>query len=417
MRQSRTFYHGISHLVQPHADEGSTETPVSLTSDAALIVEGTRIVAAGPREMVELAPEYKGAEPVDLGGRAVIPSFVDSHTHLVFGEERIDEMARRARGESYQQIAAAGGGIMSSAASIDSHSVDSLVALAVKRADRMLSRGTTTLEVKTGYGMRTELELRMVEVIEALTTALFQDVRGTLLAHVLPPESRHPDKRADYIDRFMNEVMEPVAKRGVLHHFDCFVDRGAFTVNEARSLGISAKELGWRLKYHVEQFEEDGGAALCAELGALSADHLECVGQESRVLLGQAGVVATILPGCSAFLGAGWANGRALRDAGCEVAVATDYNPGSAHVADLGLCGTLAATQCGLSFEEALWGITRGGAKALALQDRGRLVPGERADFLVLDHADWRAVFYHLGEAPIAAVVLEGEVARGALPR
>ena len=415
MRKARTFYYGISDLVQPHGDEGSTEKPLSVTADAGMIVEDGRVVAAGPRAMVENAPEYTGAEPVDLGGRAVIPGFVDSHTHLVFGDERVDEMARRARGESYQQIAAAGGGIMSSAGSIEAHDVDSLVALAVARAGRMLDYGTTTLEVKTGYGMSTELELRMVEVIEALITALTQDVRGTLLAHVLPPDSRHPDKRADYINRFMNEVMEPVAKRGIVHHFDCFVDHGAFTVNEARSLGISAKELGWRLKYHVEQFEEDGGAALCAELGALSADHLECVGQESRVLLGQAGVIATILPGCSAFLGAGWANGRALRDAGCEVAVATDYNPGSAHVVDMALCGGLAATQSGLSMEEALWGITRGGAKALNLQDRGRLIPTERADFIVLNHEDWRSVFYHLGNAPIAAVAVEGEIVRGSL--
>lgn len=415
MRQTRIYYHGISALVQPQGDEGSSETPLSVTADAALIVEGAKIVAAGPRAMVESAPEYNGAEPIDLGGRAVVPGFVDSHTHLVFGDERIDEMSRRARGESYQQIAKVGGGIMSSAASIASHSVDSLVALAVERAERLLARGTTTVEVKTGYGMSPELELRMVETIEALKTALTQDVRGTLLAHVLPPESRHPDRRADYIDRFINDVMEPVAKRGIVDYFDCFVDRGAFTVNEARSLGVSAKELGWRLKYHVEQFEEDGGAVLCAELGALSADHLECVGHEARMLLGQAGVVTTILPGCSAFLGAGWANGRALRDAGCEVAVATDYNPGSAHVVDLALCGGLAATQCGLSFEEALWGMTRGGAKALSLQDRGRLVPGERADFLVVNHADWRALFYHLGDAPIAAVAIEGRVVRGAL--
>ncbi|MEO0815480.1 MAG: amidohydrolase family protein, partial [Myxococcota bacterium] len=198
-------------------------------------------------------------------------------------------------------------------------------------------------------------------------------------------------------------------------YFDCFVDRGAFSPNEARSMGISAKELGWRLKYHVAQFEEDGGAALCAELGALSADHLECVGHEGRTLLGQAGVVATVLPGCSAFLGAGWANARALRDAGCEVAIATDFNPGSAHVVDLALCGTLSASQCGLSLEEALWGVTRGGAKALDLQDRGRLVPGERADFLVLDHSDWRSVFYHLGRAPLAAVAIEGRIVRGSV--
>ncbi|MEM6731739.1 MAG: imidazolonepropionase, partial [Myxococcota bacterium] len=349
------------------------------------------------------------------GERAIIPGFVDSHTHLAFGDERIDDFGRRARGEGYQQIAAAGGGIMSSARSIEDHNVDSLVSLAVARAQRMLDRGTTTLEVKTGYGMSTELELRLVEVIEALIPALPQDVRGTLLAHVLPPDARHPDRRAGYLDAFMNEVMEPVARRGFIDFFDCFVDAGAFTLNEARSLGISAKELGWRLKYHVDQFGDDGGAALCSELGALSADHLEHVGEEGRSLLGQAGVVATVLPGCSAFLGPPFANARALRDAGCEVAIATDFNPGSAHVVDLALCGTLAATQCGLSLDEALWGVTRGGAKALSLQDRGRLVPSERADFVVLGHRDWRSLFYHFGEAPIDAVLVEGELVSGAL--
>lgn len=414
-RPRKTLLTDIVNLVQPHSEEGSSDSPMTLTRDAAVLIEGGTVKAAGPAESIRSREDVRGADEISLAGRSVVPGFVDSHTHLVFGAERVDEMARRCRGETYQQIAKAGGGIMSSVRAIDERSVEDLATLAVTRAATMLDRGTTTVEIKTGYGMSVTLERKMLEVIEEVASRVSQSVYKTLLAHVLPPSKRtRPDDRIDYIDGFRRELLAPLAER--FDFFDCFVEDGAFSVAEARSLGQSAREYGLRLKYHVDQFGAGGGAELCAELGALSADHLEHVTDAGARCLSEAGVIATVLPGCALFLGNGdWPNARLLRESGCEVAVATDFNPGSSHISDLSLCGMMSATQSGLSLEEALWGITRGGAKALNLNDRGRLSPGERADLIVVDSPDWRALFYHTAAAPIEAVMVDGEVVRGNL--
>ena len=216
--------------------------------------------------------------------------------------------------------------------------------------------------------------------------------------------------RQEYIDEFCREVLEPAAQQKRVQFCDVFVESGAYTPAECIYICEKAKELGLQIKLHVDQLHEAGGAALAAGLGALSADHLEMTSAEGRKALADAGTIATILPGCGLFLGGeNWPNGRALRDAGCEVAVATDCNPGSSMVADLPLCATMAATQGGLSLEEAVWGITRGGAKALDLHDRGTLRIGERADFVVLGHKDWRSLLYNPAAAPIDSVFIAGE--------
>jgi imidazolonepropionase len=401
------LFTGISELVQPATREGSDNAPLTVIRDASLLVADGHVIDAGSRTSV--AARAPGAQPIDLGGRAVVPGFVDSHTHLVFAGNRVEEMARRARGESYEQIAKAGGGIARSAAQLAECTLESLVAQSLPRLRSMLRRGTTTCEIKSGYGLLPELEQKQLEAIAALCGRTAVDVRATLLAHSVPAAFR--ERRAEYLALFCERILPAAAQLDVVHCCDVFVETNVFTADEARLIAKAARQHDLGVKLHVDQLHDNGGAALAAELGALSADHLEEANAEGRAALAKAGVVATVLPGCRLFLGRGpWPAARALRDAGCEVAVATDCNPGTCMTTDLLLCATLAVTQCGLSLEEALWGITRGGAKALGLDDRGGLVPGERADFVVIDHQDWRTLLYFVGDAPLYAVYAGGEL-------
>ncbi len=408
MQGEAKLFVGISELVQPHTREGNTREPVDVTRDAALLTEHGRVVLSGSRAEVESHAGTSEAKRLDLEGRAVVPGLVDSHTHVVFADERIDEFSRRARGESYEQIAKTGGGILRSIEPLRAASTADLLEQSVPRIQRMLAHGTTTVEIKSGYGMSTEAELKQLRAIRRLDEANPIRVLGTVLAHVVPSD-RHDD-RAAYIDEFCSDVVKAAVEQELARYCDVFVDESAFSADETRTIAAAAKTAGLGLKLHVDQLHDGGGAALAAELGALSADHLEETSPEGRRVLAEAGVVATILPGCSLFIGKGpWPNGRALRDAGCEVAVATDCNPGSAMISDLALCASMAATRCGLSLEEALWGATRGGATALGLDDRGRLTSGELADFVVVDHADWRALLYRPGDAPIHSVYVGGQ--------
>jgi imidazolonepropionase len=403
-----TLFVGISELVQPHACESTGRSPVAVIPDAALLVRAGRIVAAGPRGEVEIAREAQNAAKTDLEGRAVVPGLVDSHTHVLFAGDRIDEMSRRARGETYESIAKAGGGIRRSVEPLRATGIEELVAQTRPRLTAMLARGTTTLEAKSGYGLSPEAELKQLRAIQALRQATPIDILPTLLAHVIPQEAR--DNRRAYVERFCREVVPIAAHEGLARFCDVYVESVAFTPDEARQIAAAARVHGLGLRLHVDQLADGGGAQLAAELGAVSADHLEFTGMDGRRALAAAGVVATILPGCALFLGNGpWPNGRGLRDAGCEVAVATDCNPGSSMVTDLALVATLAATRCGLSLEEALWGVTQGGARALNLSDRGRLVRDELADFVVVDHVDWRALLYWPGGSRVHRVYKNGE--------
>ncbi|HSI03916.1 MAG TPA: imidazolonepropionase, partial [Myxococcota bacterium] len=367
------------------------------------LVRDGLVVAAGPRELVRGTPDVAAAEQVDLGGRAVIPGFVDSHTHVVHAGDRVDDMARRARGETYASIAKAGGGIRRSVQHLADASLEAIAEQSRARLDAMLACGTTTVEVKTGYGLTPELEEKHLAAIELTAKSARQELFPTVLAHV--PAKATGVEREDVVRVWHEQVIPKLGKRA--KYFDVFVEEGAFTPDEARKLCGYARTHGLGLKLHVDQLRDGGGAALAASLGALSADHLEHTSVEGARALANGGVVACILPGCAVML-RDWPNGRALRDAGCEVAIATDCNPGSSPVLDLTLCGLLAATQCGLTLDEALWGITRGGAKALGLQDRGRLAPGERADMIVVDHTDYRAIFSRPNRPPVRSVIVGG---------
>ena len=405
-----THYRGISELVCPFLMEGDTRSPLEVFQNATLSVADGKVVFAGEQAHAQIAD---GDQVVELDGRAVVPGLIDSHTHIVFAGDRMDEMARRTRGETYEEIAKAGGGIVRSVEALRHTELEDIVKESNKRLIHMRGRGTTTIEIKTGYGLEPKLENLQLEVIDALRTqASPNTIFATALAHVIPPHRR--GDRQDYIDEFCREVLEPAARQKRVQFCDVFVEATAYSPDECRYICQKAKSFGLQIKLHVDQLHEGGGAALASQVGALSADHLEKTSSAGQQALAEAGTIATILPGCGLFLGGeNWPNGRALRDAGCEVAIATDCNPGSSMVSDLPLCATLAATQTGLSLEESLWGITRGGAKALGLNDRGTLRSGERADFVVLDHKDWRSLLYNPAAAPIHSVFIEGKKVAG----
>lgn len=368
---SGLFIHGIGHLTTNDGD------PVR---DAVVVVDDGRITFAGPDAD---APAAGSRDVLDCDGRAVIPGFVDAHTHLVFAGDRSDEFRRKMAGEGYQEIAASGGGIQATVRATRAATEEELFVLAAERVRRMMAAGTTTLEIKSGYGLDTETEVRLLRVAKQLGDELGITVRTTFLgAHAVPDGST----RECYVELLLEEMLPAVA--GLADYCDVFVERGAFTVDEAQVLLGRAAGLGMKARIHAEQLSHSGGAALAAEIGAVSADHLDHATPEDAEALAEAGVVAVLCPGASYTLRGPQAPGPMLWEAGCTVAIATDCNPGTSFFEAMGPIVSLAVVQMGLTVEQAIWAATRGGALALELPDRGLITVGSVADLVVLDAPD-----------------------------
>ena len=388
--------------------DGSGAHGVGAIDDAVVLIDADRIAWVGPRAALPV-PDLRGVPRLDAGGRASLPGLIDCHTHALFLGSRADEFARRARGESYAQIMAAGGGIRSTMRAVRGASEDELCAATRPRLEAMLARGVTTVELKSGYGLDVDSELRMLRAARRLARELPLDVVSTLLAaHAVPPE--HEGRGAEWIELITRELLPEVAKEKLATACDVFVEAGAFSAGEARPMLRRAQELGLGVRVHAEQLSRSGGAALAAELGAWSAGHLEHVAPEDMEALARAGVVCEVLALAQVFLrGQRATPGRALIDAGCTVAVATDCNPGTAMSTDLPLAAGMAVTQCGLSAEEALHAITDHAARALRLPDRGVIAAGKRADLLIVDGATPLELVYRWGDARAHAVVAQGK--------
>lgn len=392
---------GIGELVTNDPDRDGL---LGVVGDAAVAVKGGRVAWVGPE--AEVLREFRELPELDCAGRAVIPGFVDSHAHLVFGGNRADEFARRLRGESYEKIMAAGGGIHSTVAATRATDTSTLLDGAVRRAQRMLGTGTTTVEVKSGYGLEVDTELRMLEVAAAITEYVPIDVVSTFLgAHVIPAEYR--DDRDSYV-RLIVEEMLPAAA-GLATFCDVFCEEGAFTVEEARQILTAAKGHGLRPRLHANQLGHSGGAALAAELGAVTADHLDHVTEQDIAGLLAAGTVAVLFPTVSLSLRLPPPPARELWDAGVPVAIATDCNPGTSYVENMQLVVALAALTAGLTPEEALWAATRGGARALQLDDKGWIKPGAAADLVMLEADGYLEIPYRPGTDLVRMVIKDGE--------
>ena len=378
----------------PH--KGSAQARLWRLPDAAVAVREGRIVWVGPRA------EWQGevAREVDAAGRVVLPGLVDPHTHAVWAGDRLDDFEARARGISYEEILAAGGGIYHTVRQTTQADVGALVALALPRMRRLLRSGATTVEVKSGYGLAPAAELKLLRAIRRLCQEAEADIVPTLLVHVPPPEGR-----AAYVEEVVRSLLPAVAREGLAVAVDIFVEREAFTVAEAERVLRAAQEHGLAVKLHADQFHALGGVELGVRLGALSVDHLEASGPPQIAALAKSRTVGVLLPGVSLHLGIPPAPGRALVDAGAAVAVGTDLNPGSSPLFSAQLALALAVRLNGLSPAEALVAATANAAAALGLADRGRVEPGCRADLLVLDSHDWRDLAYTLGADDLIARV------------
>lgn len=386
-------------------------TPDERVADAALVVSDGVVVWVGPRRALPTA--YRAGPTEHLGGRGVLPGFVDSHTHLVWAGTRLDDYLRRARGETYEAILEAGGGIHSTVEATRAASEDALFALARARAASLLATGVTSLEVKSGYGLLLDDEMKMLRVIGRLAAAGPQRFSATLLAHVVPKGWR----RDAYVEHFTREIIPTVARERLAEAADVFCDPGGFTLEETRTILEAAAAHGLRLKLHAEQIARTGAARLAAQMRALSADHLECATLEDWRALADAGTVATLLPGASVVLRKPHPNARAMWDAGVKVAVATDHNPGSSPLYSQVLALQLAAALGGLSVEESLIAGTAHAADALARPDLGRLAAGCAADFVVADSERALDVLYRWGMHAVRDVYVGGRrVQTGALP-
>lgn len=333
-------------------------------------------VGSGP----ELLARHREARPLNAYGRLVTPALVDCHTHMIFAGQRADELQRKLRGESYQAIAGSGGGIRSTVAATAAERDETLEKSLANRLERWRANACTTVEVKSGYGLTPKGELRLLELMRGAALRVPARLHRTaLLLHALPDEYR--DRRHEYV-REMGEVVLPeIRRRELASAVDAFCDPAAFSVEECRTLLVHARHLGFAVKLHADQLERSGGAALAAELGALSADHLECATEDDWRTLAAAGTVGVLLPAAALTLGQRLPEAGMLRRSGATVAIATDFNPGTAPAQSLLECGVLAARQAGFTAEEVLKALTWNAARALGVErEVGHLNPGAWGD-------------------------------------
>ena len=398
---SRLLVRDLAQLATPAgvgALRGRELGSVEVVEDAYVLVRDGEIESVGPMRSL---PRLDGdVEEIDGSGRSAIPGLVDCHTHPAFAGDRAHEFALRARGATYEELLAAGGGILSTTRATRAAGAVELETIVARHRDAMLAQGTTTFEGKSGYGLDHDTELAQLSAVAAAG-----GIPTWLGAHAVPPE--HVDADA-YVDWAIAEVLPDAAQLAVAA--DVFVEHGTFDVEQARRYLLACSAAGLALRVHGDQLSEIGAVQLAVELGVRSIDHLEATGEGGVATLAASDVAAVLLPVSALYLGRPMPPARGLVDAGAVVALATDFNPGSAFCESLPVVCTLACTQLGLTPEEALVACTVNAAHVLGLDDRGRLAPGLRADLVLLDAADWRHLAYHLAGDVVQTVVLGGRV-------
>jgi imidazolonepropionase len=405
----------IRNALLATCDRGPSDA--GLVPGGALAVDDRRIAWVGRDRDLEGAVDLGGARVLDARGGLVTPGLVDSHTHLVFAGERAGEFALRVSGKSYLDVALSGGGIAATTRATAAATDSALLDAAVVRARRLLAQGVTTVEVKSGYGLLPEHELRLLRVIQQLAAALAPEVTvvPTLLAHAFPPDRL--EDRAEFVREVCDELVPAVAREKLAVSCDVFVEEGAFARDEAARILNVARRCGLVPRVHADQLTPGGGARLAADTGSASADHLELVDDGGIDALARAGVVAGLLPLSTLFLGSErYAPARRLLAAGVPIALATNLNPGSAMSENVALVLSLGCLKLGLSPAEALVAFTAGGARSLRRGDLGRLAAGCEADVVVwgcgsIEHLPW-----HMGVNHALTVVKRGRVAHEALP-
>ena len=385
---------------------GTELSALGIIRDGGMLIRDGKIERVGPSDEIE--KNVGDAEVVDAGGRVVMPGFVDAHTHLVFAGNRLDDFERRARGETYEQIAKAGGGIWSTVEKTRAASELDLLAQAKKHANWFLRCGTTTVEAKSGYGLTVEDELKILRVMRQLKEEVPLEIVPTFLgAHAVPRELS-PD---EYLDVVVTEMLPRVTAEKLAEFCDVFCERGYFNIDQSRKILSAAKKLGLSLRGHVDQLTNSGGAKLMAEMGATTADHLEQTDEQGIAALKKANVQPVLLPGSVYALGSSrYPRAREMIEAGLAIVLATDFNPGSSPTPSMPMVLSLACTQMKMSPAEAITASTVNAAYSLNRGDRiGSLEPGKLANFVIFDCEDYRELAYWFGMPQTHSVYVRGE--------
>lgn len=378
--------------------------------NGAVIIENGLIQAVGKSNEVLAGFDESSFDVVNALGKAVLPGFVDSHTHFVFGGYRAEEFSRRLRGESYMDIMKQGGGISATVTATRKASKAELIASGLKRLDSMLSFGITTVEGKSGYGLDLHTEIKQLEVMQELDHLHPIDIVSTFLgAHAVPSE--YKGREDDFIDYMANGVMPEVVERNLAEFCDIFCEKNVFSADQSRRFLTQAKKLGLKVKLHADEIVQTGGAELAAELGAVSADHLLRASDKGIRDLAQAGVVATLLPGTAFSLKEPYPRARDMIAYNCAVALATDLNPGSCFTESVPLIFALAVLNMNLSIEEAIIALTLNAAAALDRADTtGSIDIGKKGDIIILEFPSYHYIPYHIGVSTVEKVIKNGEI-------
>ncbi|HHY78575.1 MAG TPA: imidazolonepropionase [Clostridiales bacterium] len=392
------------------AKHGKEMSELHIIEDGAVVVEDGIIKAVGKTEDILKKYDEKDFQAIDASNKAVLPGFVDSHTHFVFGGYRAEEFSWRLRGDSYMDIMQRGGGIVNTVKATREASFEELMETGLKRLDSMLSFGVTTVEGKSGYGLDLETEIKQLKVMDELNKIHPLDIVKTFMgAHATPVE--YKGRTDDYVEFMIEKVMPEIAKQNLAEFSDVFCEKNVFSIEQTRRIQEKAKELGFKIKLHADEIVQFGGAELAAELGAVSADHLLQVSDKGIEDMAKSGVVATLLP-CTAFsLRESFAPGRKMIDNGCAVALASDFNPGSCFTENISLVIALATLQMNIRIEEAITAITINAAAALDRADEiGSLDPGKKGDILILEFPSYKFIPYHIGVSTVEKVIKNGKI-------
>jgi imidazolonepropionase len=397
------------------AKKGKEMADLHIISDGAVIIKEGTIAAVGKTKDIVKQHATPGVDLsdfdiIDARDKAVLPGFVDSHTHFVFGGYRADEFAWRLQGASYMEIMQRGGGIVNTVRATRKASKEELIQSGINRLDSMLSFGVTTAEGKSGYGLDRETEIKQLEVMAHLDRVHYVDVVPTFLgAHAVP--EKYQGKEEAFIDFMVKEVMAEVAERRLAEFCDIFCEKNVFSVDQSRRLLARAKDLGLKIKLHADEIVQLGGTELAAELGAVSADHLLHASDRGIMDLAKAGVVATLLPATAFSLREPYAPGRKMIDLNCAVALATDFNPGSCFTESIPLVFALATLYMNISPEEALTALTLNAAAALNRADKiGSIDTGKNGDLIILEFPSFKYIPYHIGISTVEKVIKKGNL-------